>query len=59
MHKLELTFYYDKILVLDQGKVVAFDSPATLFGRGRGLYHSMVEDAGLISRGQAVFGTAT
>ncbi|GKT71799.1 multidrug-resistance like protein isoform H [Colletotrichum tofieldiae] len=57
LHRLDLTLHYDKVLVLERGRVVAFDTPAVLLAQGRGLYFSMVqEDANLMARAKHLFG---
>ena len=46
-HRLETVLDYDKVLVMDSGKVVEFDSPRILLERRdsvfSGLYNSSVE----------------
>ena len=37
----------DRVLVLDQGKVAEFDSPANLLGRADSIFASLVKQAGL------------
>ncbi|KAH6869419.1 multidrug resistance-associated protein 7 [Thelonectria olida] len=56
MHRLGLPLHYDKILVLDEGRVSAFDTPIALLNRSEGLYHSMLKDARLIGRAREIFG---
>lgn len=36
MHKIEYIHRYDRVLVLDEGRVVAFDTPAKI--KAEGLY---------------------
>jgi ATP-binding cassette subfamily C (CFTR/MRP) protein 3 len=38
---------YDRIMVLDAGRIVEFDSPNKLLSRN-GVFYSMVKDAGLL-----------
>lgn len=37
----------DKILVMDQGQVDAFDTPTNLFSRGEGIFHSLCVQSGI------------
>ncbi len=37
----------DKILVMDQGQVDSFDTPANLFRRGEGIFHSLCVQSGI------------
>lgn len=37
----------DRVLVLDQGKVAEFDTPANLLGRSDSIFASLVKQAGL------------
>lgn len=37
---------YDRILVLDGGKIVEFDTPDRLLGRTDGFFKSMVQESG-------------
>ncbi|KAH6957806.1 P-loop containing nucleoside triphosphate hydrolase protein [Ilyonectria sp. MPI-CAGE-AT-0026] len=48
MHRLELTMKYDKVMVMNNGKVVEYDSPAALIARDDGFYSSMLAEAGLL-----------
>lgn len=41
-------FLAHRILVLDKGTVKEFDSPANLVAMSGGVFHSMVEEAGLL-----------
>ena len=43
-HRLNTIMDYDKILVLDQGRVVEFDSPDTLMKVEQGFFSSMVKN---------------
>ena len=45
-HRLQTIITYDKILVLSDGKVVEFDTPAALLGKGCGHFYDMVETLG-------------
>ncbi|KAJ1569270.1 hypothetical protein HK096_003662 [Nowakowskiella sp. JEL0078] len=46
LQRLNTVIDYDKILVLDHGKVVEFDSPANLLSDSNGYFTSMVEETG-------------
>ena len=41
-------FKYYRILVLDKGSVVEFDTPKELLSNKNGLFYSMVKSSGLI-----------
>ncbi|WQF86071.1 Putative AAA+ ATPase domain, ABC transporter type 1, transmembrane domain-containing protein [Colletotrichum destructivum] len=57
LHRLDLTLRYDKVLVLERGRVVAFDTPAALLAQGQGPYFCMVqEDPTLMARAKHLFG---
>ncbi|KAL0089954.1 hypothetical protein J3Q64DRAFT_1674561 [Phycomyces blakesleeanus] len=47
-HRLRTIIDYDRVLVLDQGNVVEYDTPANLLinGAGTGLFKSMCENSG-------------
>uniref|UniRef100_A0A8C4Q402 ABC-type glutathione-S-conjugate transporter n=1 Tax=Eptatretus burgeri TaxID=7764 RepID=A0A8C4Q402_EPTBU len=45
-HRLHTILDYSRILVLDQGRIIEFDSPENLLER-RGLFFSMAKDAGI------------
>jgi ATP-binding cassette subfamily C (CFTR/MRP) protein 4 len=40
-HKLDYVLEYDKVLVLDKGGIVEFDSPSRLLENGNGLFYKM------------------
>ncbi|KAF8900175.1 ABC protein [Gymnopilus junonius] len=44
-HRLRTILNYDRILVLDSGKVVEFDSPLTLFRRKDGIFRSLCQNS--------------
>ena len=44
-HRLQTIVDYDKVLVLDKGEVIEFDSPWELLSRG-GIFHGMCEMSG-------------
>ncbi|KAE8155606.1 multidrug resistance-associated protein [Aspergillus tamarii] len=45
-HRLQTIIDYDKVLVLDHGRVVEFDHPWTLINNTDGLFRSLCEDSG-------------
>ncbi|KAL4789715.1 hypothetical protein BDV19DRAFT_20483 [Aspergillus venezuelensis] len=45
-HRLQTIIDYDKVLVLDHGRVVEFDHPWTLVNKEDGLFRSMCENSG-------------
>lgn len=45
-HRLDTVIDFDKILVLDRGEVVAFDSPHKLSLQENGVFASMIDDTG-------------
>uniref|UniRef100_A0A1B6H685 ABC-type glutathione-S-conjugate transporter n=1 Tax=Homalodisca liturata TaxID=320908 RepID=A0A1B6H685_9HEMI len=47
-HRLNTIMDYNRILVLDKGKVKEFDAPNTLVQNPQSIFHSMVKDAGII-----------
>jgi ATP-binding cassette subfamily C (CFTR/MRP) protein 1 len=47
-HRLNTVIDYDRILVLDAGKVVEFDPPDELMRNPNSLFHSMAKVAGLL-----------
>ncbi|CAH1406918.1 unnamed protein product [Nezara viridula] len=46
-HRLNTIMDSDRVLVLDQGKVLEFDSPKVLLKNRSSLFYSMAQDAGL------------
>lgn len=50
-HRLNTVAYYDRILVMDDGRVAEFDEPLVLFDRGTGIggsiFRSLCDEAGL------------
>lgn len=46
-HRINTILDSDRIVVLQQGKVAEFDTPAELIGR-RGLFYELVKEAGLL-----------
>ena len=47
-HRLNTIMDSTRILVLDKGKVVEFDTPRSLLKKKRSLFYSMAQQAGLI-----------
>lgn len=41
------TVYYDRILVMDAGRVAEFDSPLNLFDTEGSIFRSLCEEAGI------------
>ena len=48
-HRLSTIMDYDKILVLQNGEKVEYDSPEKLKGDSNGIFYSMCKDAGLVN----------
>ncbi|XP_076363250.1 multidrug resistance-associated protein 1-like isoform X2 [Tachypleus tridentatus] len=47
-HRLNTVMDYNRIMVLDKGKVVEYDSPNNLLKDEKSIFHSMAKDAGLL-----------
>ncbi|KAF9573033.1 hypothetical protein EC968_009083 [Mortierella alpina] len=47
-HRIKTVMDYDKILVLDKGRVQEFEAPATLLERKESLFYSLAQQAGEI-----------
>jgi ABC-type multidrug transport system fused ATPase/permease subunit len=45
-HRLHTVIEYDRILVLDQGKIIEFDSPLTLINDSESAFYKMCRDSG-------------
>ncbi|KAJ2391932.1 hypothetical protein GGI23_005324 [Coemansia sp. RSA 2559] len=45
-HRLRTVIDYDRVLVLDKGKVAEFDTPHNLLQNESGIFRSMCEKAG-------------
>jgi ABC-type multidrug transport system fused ATPase/permease subunit len=46
-HRLNTVMDYDKILVMDAGKVAEYDTPQALLDNKTSIFYSMAKDAGL------------
>ncbi|CAH1784702.1 unnamed protein product [Owenia fusiformis] len=46
-HRLNTIMDYDRVMLLDAGKVVEYDSPSQLLSNKDGIFYSMAKDAGL------------
>jgi len=46
-HRLNTIVYYDRILVMDSGKVAEFDTPLALFDKGDSIFRSLCNEANL------------
>ncbi|KAH3867978.1 hypothetical protein DPMN_031114 [Dreissena polymorpha] len=47
-HRLNTVMDYDRVMVLDQGRIKEFDEPRELLKNKEGIFHTMAKDAGLI-----------
>lgn len=47
-HRLNTVMDYDRILVLDKGNIVEFDSPASLLKNENSVFYGMAKDANLV-----------
>jgi ATP-binding cassette subfamily C (CFTR/MRP) protein 1 len=45
-HRIHTIMDYDKVLVLEQGQVAEYDSPAELLKNSKGIFYSMVQKSG-------------
>lgn len=48
-YRLNTILDYDKIIVMDKGKIVEFDSPSALLKDTNSIFYSMAKDANLVS----------
>ncbi|KAK7682822.1 hypothetical protein QCA50_014206 [Cerrena zonata] len=46
-HRLNTIVYYDRILVMDAGKVAEYDAPLNLFDKDDSIFRSLCNEAGL------------
>ncbi|XP_053207952.1 ATP-binding cassette sub-family C member 3-like isoform X2 [Panonychus citri] len=49
-HRLNTIMDYDRILVLDQGKIKEFDSPSNLLANDKSVFYSMVKESNLLNQ---------
>lgn len=49
-HRLKTIVKYDRIVVMDKGEVVQFDSPRALFADEGGIFRSMCDQSGITAR---------
>ena len=47
-HRLNTVVDYDRVMVLDKGKIVEFDSPQNLLADPESHFHAMAKDSGMI-----------
>lgn len=43
-HRINTIIQYDKILVLDQGKLVEFDTPMNLINKAGGIFYDLINE---------------
>jgi ABC-type multidrug transport system fused ATPase/permease subunit len=55
-HRLSTIADFDKILVMGEGKVVEFGTPAQLYGLEKGVFKSMVEESGEREKLEGIIG---
>lgn len=46
-HRINTVLDYDRILVLDKGTVVEFDSPSSMLKNSKSKFYSLAKEAGL------------
>ena len=51
-HRLNTIMDYDKIMVLDKGELMEFDSPEELLKNESSIFFSLAKDAGLVDEGE-------
>ena len=51
-HRLNTIMDYDKIMVLDKGELMEFDSPEELLRNESSIFFSLAKDAGLVDEGE-------
>lgn len=48
-HRLNTIMDSDRVIVLHEGVIAEFDSPATLLGNSKSIFYAMAKDAGLVN----------
>lgn len=49
-HRLATVVFYDRVLVMDHGRIIEYDTPLKLLQRTDGLFYSMCERTGDLDR---------
>jgi len=49
-HRLNTIIDYDRVLVMDKGMVVEFDSPKSLMDNKESIFYAMAKDSNLITK---------
>lgn len=47
-HRINTLMDYDRILVLDEGSIVEFDSPKALLSNKNGAFFGLAQESGLV-----------
>ena len=47
-HRINTVVDYDKVLVLDRGRIVEFQSPAQLLKDDSSMFYALAKDAGVV-----------
>ena len=47
-HRINTVVDYDKVLVLDQGKIVEYDAPAELLKNENSMFYALAKNAGIV-----------
>ena len=58
-HRLNTIAFYERVLVLDAGAVVEYDSPRTLLDKPGGAFRSLAEESGEMGALRAAAASAT
>lgn len=48
-HRLNTVMDYDKVIVLDRGRIAEYDSVENLLANKNSIFRSMAQDSGLVS----------